>query len=309
VALVPTHATSLAAFLVALGGFLLITFHKGIPKAYGYGVLCLFVFGMQTVEQWFVNTDWITQELGFRSDTFLAGLSWWTPITYMFIHASFLHIFGNLFVLVSVGPIVEDRLGGRAFAAIFTAAGLGAVGAHLLMVNALHLLAPDVLAVGASGAIFGVLTIMAWFWPMEEVPFPIFLVIWLPAFVVLLLDLALNIGYMFSSGSGIAWYGHFGGFLVGLAMAPILRPKVKAAKMERLPDPDLLLPLATTPQLANVLGQLRSTATPGTDPALAEAWLDQFFAKARCPSGHAFERTGMTATCKGREFTVSFAKA
>jgi len=75
-----------------------------------------------------------------------------TLVTHMFMHAGWLHLLGNLFMLFLAGPSLEDRLGRPLFAAFYLTAG---VFAGLFYAA----LTPDKLVplVGASGAIAGVL--------------------------------------------------------------------------------------------------------------------------------------------------------
>ncbi|MHB8586539.1 MAG: rhomboid family intramembrane serine protease [Thermoplasmatota archaeon] len=302
------HPESLLAFGLVIAGCAVIVFRKDVPKAYGLGFLALIIFGIQTVSALFFGGDWIPDDLGFRTDLFFYAGFWWMPLTYMFVHADIAHIAGNLLVLLSAGPLLEDRIGGRAFLFVFFLTGFGAVGAHILMTAVFHLIPLYEGAIGASGAIFGVLTVLAWHFPTLEVPFPLFILVWLPAFAVLLLFLALNFAYMFTT-TNIAWYGHFGGFLIGLGIAPWVRPLQGKASARSVADADALMPLATTPALVDIVTKLRATAEPDADPALAEAWLDRFFAKARCPTGHPLERRGFRAECQGHEYQIRFEKA
>jgi membrane associated rhomboid family serine protease len=75
---------------------------------------------------------------------------WYRLVTNVFLHANLFHIGMNMFVLWIVGAPVEQAIGRGRFLALYFVSGLaGSAGALLL--------SPDVLTVGASGAIFGVL--------------------------------------------------------------------------------------------------------------------------------------------------------
>jgi len=74
---------------------------------------------------------------------------YWRPFTAMFIHLGYLHIFFNMVCLYSWGRVAEQTFNTSRFIAIYIVAGLGAS----LLGEIVH---PRVLAVGASGAIFGV---------------------------------------------------------------------------------------------------------------------------------------------------------
>src|SRR5262245_10223937 len=71
-----------------------------------------------------------------------------TLVTYMFVHAGFWHLFGNMIFLWFTAPFLEELLGKPAFAALYLVSGLAAAAFHALRF-------PDsaIPLVGASGAI------------------------------------------------------------------------------------------------------------------------------------------------------------
>jgi len=74
---------------------------------------------------------------------------WWRLITAAFLHASLLHLAFNMLVLWFVGAPVEQAIGRGRFLAIYLVSGLaGSAGAIVF--------SPNVVTVGASGAIFGI---------------------------------------------------------------------------------------------------------------------------------------------------------
>lgn len=50
----------------------------------------------------------------------------WQFVTYMFLHASWAHLFGNMFGLISFGPLLEQRWGGQRFLVFWLICGAGA---------------------------------------------------------------------------------------------------------------------------------------------------------------------------------------
>lgn len=313
VALLPESPAALVGLALILLGLGVIVAGRTVPKAYGLAGLIALVFFVQTASVLFTDSDPVIEELAFRSGPFGSGEQWWSPLTYMFVHAGLLHFFGNILLLVVVGPILEDRLGPLRFLIVYLSTGALVVTSHLAMTYLVDppIVAPWQGAVGASGAIFAILTVVAYHWPMERVPFPAyFMLIWLPAFLALMLHLAINLAIMVSGSTGIAWYGHFGGFLLGIAAAVVFKPSVaRDVSTRKLPDPSKLEPLATTPALKDILERLRqTTGTARDDPAFAEAWLDRFFAKARCPAGHTMEREGLSARCAAGEYQIAFGR-
>lgn len=75
---------------------------------------------------------------------------WWRIVTSAFLHASFLHIGLNMLSLWLVGNFVEKMIGSPRFAVVYAlsllASGIGVV----------YFSPPDVVVLGASGAIYGV---------------------------------------------------------------------------------------------------------------------------------------------------------
>src|SRR5262249_52083774 len=88
-----------------------------------------------------------------RVDDWVAGaepaaLAFVPALTSMFLHASWLHLLGNMWFLVIFGDNVEDRLGHFRYLIFYLVCGLGATLTHLLF-N----LQSNVPSLGASGAI------------------------------------------------------------------------------------------------------------------------------------------------------------
>lgn len=320
--LLPSGPFAVAAMVVALAGGALVL-RRDVPKAYGLGLVMVAVFLVDFAGQVLRGAQ-SSQELGYRTERFLAGDGWWMPFTSVFAHAPpsgrgifNVHLLGNLFMLVTAGPALEARVGARRFLVIFGVAALAALVAHTLLAYATDLVRPDQVAMGASGGIFGILTAFAVRHPRERLPIILFFIFWLPAFVVLLIYLGLNLFLMLSASQGVAWWGHFAGFLVGLAFAYTIPAGLPGqgtllGSPKGLPDASKLEPLATTPQLRRILERIRQF-TPETrtehDAVWADAWLGKFFDEATCPQGHPFRRDGLKATCAGGETTVDFARA
>ncbi len=74
---------------------------------------------------------------------------YWQLFTSLFVHANILHILGNMLFLLIYGVRAEDLFSSRQYLAIYFASGLAGNLLSLLM-------GPDVVSVGASGAIFGI---------------------------------------------------------------------------------------------------------------------------------------------------------
>src|ERR687895_2655804 len=135
--------------------------------------------------------------------------AWWTPITYMFVHAGLWHLALNMYTLWIFGPRVEHVWGTKRFAWFYLWCGLGGVLAHALFG------ADNASLVGASAAIFGVMLAFAWQWPREE----IYLFGVLPLRVAVLVAILAGINLLQGvlapagvTGSGVAHLAHLGGF-------------------------------------------------------------------------------------------------
>jgi membrane associated rhomboid family serine protease len=123
----------------------------------------------------------------------------WTPITYMFVHAGFLHVFFNMLMLYFSGPRVEERLGSRRFIVLYLLSGLGGA--------ALSFITPTAAIVGASGATFGVFLAYARFWPHDR--FMIWGIVPVEARILVLIG---TVFALLGVGRGIAHWAHLGGY-------------------------------------------------------------------------------------------------
>ncbi|MBR2225991.1 MAG: rhomboid family intramembrane serine protease, partial [Bacteroidales bacterium] len=55
---------------------------------------------------------------------------WWQPLTHMFMHGGWWHIFFNMYTLVMFGMVVERALGTKKFLILYFVTGFGAVALH-----------------------------------------------------------------------------------------------------------------------------------------------------------------------------------
>jgi membrane associated rhomboid family serine protease len=157
-----------------------------------------------------------------------SGESWavLTLLTSMFVHGGILHLVGNMLYLFIFGPAVEARFGSLRYLAFYLIAGMVA-GLVLVAIQPASLTP----MVGASGAIAAVLGAYLVLFPKARIKtvLPIFILvefISLPALLYLMLWFAIQlIAGLYSghaAGAGVAWWVHVGGFLIGVASAPLL---------------------------------------------------------------------------------------
>jgi membrane associated rhomboid family serine protease len=144
----------------------------------------------------------------------------WTLLSYMFLHAGFMHVFFNMIGLYFFGSQVEERLGGRRFLGLYLTSGLG--GALLSIAT------PYAHIVGASGAVFGVMLAFARYWPHATI------VMWffpMEARVAVVMMAALSIfGGFGGTQPGVAHFAHLGGFAGGYLFLRIAEARSPAAK-------------------------------------------------------------------------------
>ncbi|MCS7105787.1 MAG: rhomboid family intramembrane serine protease [Candidatus Aenigmarchaeota archaeon] len=152
-----------------------------------------------------------------------------TIFTSMFLHGGLDHIFGNMWYLWIFGDNVEDKLGKIKFLLLYFLSGIAATFLHYLT-N----LNSEVPAIGASGAISGILGSYFVLFPRERVltrfgyafvRIPAFIVIGFWFFIQFLFG---TISFLGGIGSGIAFFAHVGGFIFGFAFTFLLR------KMEKI---------------------------------------------------------------------------
>jgi membrane associated rhomboid family serine protease len=269
------------------------------PKAYLIGASTIVLFALQFLEQVFFGAGLGLRPLALSPQGLVNG-EWWTLVTYAFLHGGLMHIIGNLFILLTAGPALEESVGPKWFLTIyaagaFVAAGAGVALAYLDVGEAAVTLPSKVTPmVGSSGAIFAVLTAFAVRHPREKLPLPFYIILWLPAMVVLLAFLAMNIGYMFLDSS-VAWYGHFGGFVAGLAIASLPIDFAEETGTEQV-DLEGLAPLAEDPEARKALDRLEAIGEDEAD--VARAWLDELAEHTECPiCDHRLEREGLDVVC------------
>lgn len=161
--------------------------------------------------------------------------------TSMFLHGGWLHLLGNMIYLWIFGDNIEDRLGHLRYLVFYLAAGVFAAVVHAHL--APHSTIPSV---GASGAISGVLgayallfpyarvyTLVPWvfiFLGIFPVPAGVYLGLW---FLMQLVNGAAGLTVPVEVSGGVAWWAHIGGFVMGMAVASLLRVRVRERRRWR----------------------------------------------------------------------------
>lgn len=170
------------------------------------------------------------------------GQRLYTLFTSMFMHASWLHLLGNMLFLWVFGDNVEDIFGHVGYMLFYVVSGLAASFAQIASI----LFAPSLSSllgipvdanlmvgvVGASGAISGVLGAYLVLFPKAKVIALLFVVILpIPAIIFLGAWFLLQWIYIFFDLSGgVAYFAHIGGFVVGMVLAFIFGMRRKKAR-------------------------------------------------------------------------------
>lgn len=133
----------------------------------------------------------------------------WQVVTYLFVHANFLHLFFNMIVLWFIGTELERYWGSAYFIRYYLVTGVGAG-----LITIITQPSSKIPTIGASGAIFGLIMGFALAFPDRE--------IWL-YFVIRMKarHLAAILGFievlfvLTNPGGRVARFAHLGGLLVG----------------------------------------------------------------------------------------------
>lgn len=158
-------------------------------------------------------------------------------ITHMFMHADFMHLLFNMFVLWMFGSALENVWGSKKFLIFYMACGLGAAFLHsgVLFYELTPLyeqlsrmpadMQPEykynadmninVATVGASGAIYGCLAAFAYLFPNSLLYLYFFFPIKAKYFVIFLALMELWLGFSNNPGDNVAHWAHLGGGAVG----------------------------------------------------------------------------------------------
>ncbi len=198
---------------------------SGTPVTYAIIILCAVVFVLQWLSaqgggNLVTRALWYAPAYSLPSSVSGAviadvGFEPWRMLTSIFTHSTgfVFHILFNMYALWLFGRNLEELLGRVWFAVLYLFAGLGGSLGVMIWVY----FAPDRLtelatpAVGASGAIFGVLAATLVAYRAANVN--------ITSLAVLI---AINFGIGFLPGMAIAWQAHLGGMVIGAASMGIL---------------------------------------------------------------------------------------
>lgn len=196
---------------------------------YALIVINVVVFAYQSMLDdqalWAFLQDWavIPREISSGTDLF-------TLITSAFLHGSWFHLGSNMLFLWIFGDNVEDVMGHAKFTLFYTLTAIAAALAQVFVTTD-----SVVPMVGASGAISGLLAAYIILFPNGRIRTLIvlgvfFSIVLLPAWIMIgywfflqLISGVLSLGQPDTTGGGVAFWSHIGGFLAGFALVYPLR--------------------------------------------------------------------------------------
>ncbi len=191
----------------------------------------IFLQQMGTNEAFLLTYATIPEEILSGNDITYNGLGvnpfpvYITLLTAMFMHGSLSHLGGNLLYLWVFGDNLENVMGHVKYLVFYILTGLIATFSHVFVswFTGSDLLIPSL---GASGAISGVLGGYLLMFPRNNVRvFLVGAIIHVPAFISLglwiILQLLSGWGSLGSSGGGVAYAAHIGGFFAGMLLVKV----------------------------------------------------------------------------------------
>jgi len=290
----PIDTVSVIAIIIMIGS-LVIAYVKKWMVTYALIIANVIVF-ILTIIFTYDNGSFsiIIRDLGFRPIYLTPEYSpqLYTLFTSMFIHGGFAHIFGNMFIFLFLGIAFEQRIGAKKFLIIYLISGICGTLTHSLM-N----LGSEILLIGASGAIFGIMGAFAFSYPRDEVVMPVPIIITVITkikvmYAVILFAVIETIIVMWDVKDTTAHYAHLGGLISGVVLAAVLLRKQKKhdkkgatvfydSYSEQQPkriDFSNLEKLANTPDLKEILDKVEKE----TVSQVQEIWLGHFLEKIRC---------------------------
>jgi membrane associated rhomboid family serine protease len=153
-----------------------------------------------------------------------------TLFSYMFLHAGWLHLLGNMAFLWVFADNIEDAFGHLGFLVFYIMCGVAAALAHAVM-------EPQSAAplIGASGAMSGVIAAYLLLYPQARIWILLFMRIPLkiPAWIVLggwIILQIVSLGLEQPEEQAVAWWAHIGGFIAGLILTLLIRSPVLARR-------------------------------------------------------------------------------
>ncbi|MEM3662714.1 MAG: rhomboid family intramembrane serine protease, partial [Sulfolobales archaeon] len=200
------------------------------------------IYMTTSYKSYFITADTrIIWDYGFIPG-YLSSLDGWIRIlTSMFLHANILHIFFNMYFLFIFGRDVENFLGPFRYLLLYMISGFVASMTHTSMIPVEGMENLGIPAIGASGAISGVLGAFLLLYPgarlvlcIPIIVFPLCGVTSSSFFIIFWFILQIVSAYL-QAGS-VAFFAHVGGFLAGMMMLYLLGRDLAEKNLTLLPE-------------------------------------------------------------------------
>jgi len=312
----PASAYIIAAILCVIVGTYIIAIWKKMSFTAATVIANIVIFIIYMAPRNPEIFEDVVRTLGFNNSSLQTGEGLWGLFTHMYIHASFLHVFFNMFILFIMGIHFENRVGFMWMAIVYW--GTGILGGGLLA--GLITLPNITIGIGASGAISGILGAFAIMYPRDRVPMVIIFII-LPrvqvAFGALVFILFQTFMLLFAvqlpGMENVSYLAHLAGAAVGVAFGFIMMKKgVEApkpgAKLGRKLDHLDYSPLG---ELAyHPANKKRYEALIEEDiPEVKEVLLEDLVSHLRCPDcSSILTLKGTTVRCEGCDWKADLRK-
>lgn len=165
-----------------------------------------------------VPTGYIDSLFVFNSNPEIFLRQPWGIITYMFMHASFMHLLMNMLIFFFMGRMFEQFMGSKKMLSTYIIGGLSGAVLFAIAQNAFPLLRlnDSVYLVGASGSVMAILAATATYAPRMEVF--LFGLIKVPLWGIAILMALIDITSL-ASADGVAHFAHLGGLIYGYVFA------------------------------------------------------------------------------------------
>jgi rhomboid protease GluP len=157
------------------------------------------------------NPDYYIQNFGFSVNNFLSG-KYYVIITAMFLHGGFLHLANNMIALLFLGSAVESKTRPWQFYLVYFVSGI--VASFSMFLSSIFGYGPDTLAVGASGAIAGIIGLGTFISPGKWTMFPFIIPV---PFVIAGAIFFLSTSALIFSQGEVAYPAHLFGIFAGAA--------------------------------------------------------------------------------------------
>jgi membrane associated rhomboid family serine protease len=145
--------------------------------------------------------------------------------TYMFCHGDFFHILFNMLLLSFMGPVMEEFWGQKRFLIFYMVAGIGA-GAFNILIDMFFGVGSFSVMIGASGAVYGVMTAFGVTFPNMELRLMLLPVSFKAKYMVMVLgSIAIFSGLRPSAGDNTAHFAHLGGIVVAILFLQFWRDR------------------------------------------------------------------------------------